>query len=97
VNQDPLGKQASRRAQQGPLEVWSRPLWDGTVAVGLFNRGREAATVTAAWTDLGLAGPQPVRDLWLRKDLGPQTASFAVPVPAHGAVLLKIGRPKPEE
>jgi alpha-galactosidase len=95
VNQDLLGKQGSRRSQLGSLEVWARPLWDGTLAVGLFNRGREKATVTAKWSDLGLQGKQPVRDLWLHKDLGAFEGSFSSPVPRHGTVLVKVGKAKP--
>jgi alpha-galactosidase len=94
VNQDPLAKPAGRRSQQDQVEVWARPLWDGTMAVGLFNRGIERATVTARWSDLGLHGRQPVRDLWQQKNLGSFDGSFAVPVAGHGAVLVKIGRPK---
>ena len=93
VNQDPLGKPAGRRMHDGRLEVWSRPLWDGTLAVGLFNRGQEATKVTARWSDLGVAGSQPVRDLWQQKDLGVFRDSFSASVPQHGAVLVKIGRP----
>ncbi len=42
VDQDSLGVEA-RRISDDPksgAEAWSRPLADGTVAVGLFNRGR---------------------------------------------------------
>jgi alpha-galactosidase len=95
INQDPLGRPAGRRSQQGMREVWARPLWDHTTAVGLFNRGPERATVTAKWSDLGLKGRLPVRDLWQRKDLGSFDGSFAAQVPAHGAKLVKIGRAKP--
>ena len=94
VNQDPLGKQASRKSRKDQLEVWARPLWDGTTAVGLFNRSTTKATVTATWSDLGISGPQPVRDLWVQKDLGTSDGSFSAEVPGHGAVLVKIGRPK---
>jgi alpha-galactosidase len=97
VNQDPLGKPAGRKAKEGMLEVWARPLWDGTMAVGLFNRGRERATVTAKWGDLGLTGRQSVRDLWQQKDLGSFTDSFTAAVPAHGAALVKIGRVRQRE
>ena len=93
VNQDPLGKPAGRRAKDGQTEVWSRPLWDGTVAVGLFNRGLAAAQVTAKWSDIGISGPQPVRDLWQRKDLGQADGSFSASVPSHGAALVKVGKP----
>lgn len=92
VNQDPAGKQAGRRAQEGLLEVWAKPLSDGTVAAGLFNRGIEPARVTAKWSDLGLSGKQPVRDLWQQKSLGVFESAFAATVPAHGAVLVKIGQ-----
>ena len=42
VNQDPLGKQATRVKDDASTgsEIWARPLADGTMAVGLFNRGR---------------------------------------------------------
>jgi alpha-galactosidase len=97
VNQDPLGRQASRKAQAGQTEVWSRPLWDGTLAVALFNRSDQARDVTANWLDLGISGPQPVRDLWLHKDLGVSDESFTASVPSHGAVMLKIGKPEKED
>ena len=92
VNQDPLGKPAGRVAQDGDLEVWSRPLFDGAHAVGLVNGGPFAATVTAKWSDVGLKGRQPVRDLWLHKDVGTYSDSYSVEVPAHGCVLLKVGK-----
>lgn len=94
VDQDPLGRAAGRKSKDGPLEVWARPLHDGTLAVGLFNRGREAAEVTATWASLGLTGAQPIRDLWARRDLGAADGEFRARVPAHGAVLVKIGRPQ---
>ncbi len=92
VDQDPLGKPAERRAKEGMLEVWSRPLWDGTTAVALFNRGPAATQMTARWADLGLHGRQPVRDLWQQKPLGTFQDVFSATVPAHGTVLVKIGR-----
>jgi alpha-galactosidase len=70
VNQDPLGRQAGRRSQEGLLETWAKEMSDGTVAAGLFNRGLEEATVTAKWSDLGITGRLAVRDLWRSRDLG---------------------------
>jgi len=64
------------------------------VAVGLFNRSPETATVTAKFSDLGLSGSQPVRDLWQQKDLGRVQNEFSASVPRHGAVFVKIGQPK---
>ena len=95
VDQDPLGKAAGRIWQRGRLEVWARPLADGTTAVGLFNRGLAPKTVTVRWTELGLSGAQPVRDLWRRADLGWPFDAFSAVVPRHGVVLVKVGRPRP--
>jgi alpha-galactosidase len=97
INQDPLGKQALRVAKEGNTEVWARPLFDGTIAVGLFNRSTEATDVTATWAALGLKGTQPVRDLWQRKDIGNASGAYTVKVQPHGAVLVKIGKPKRTE
>lgn len=93
VNQDPLGKPAGRKVKIDQAEVWARPLWDGTTAVGLFNRGPGASEITAQWSDIGIKGSQPVRDLWQQKNLGEHVNSFSATVPRHGAVLLKIGKP----
>jgi alpha-galactosidase len=91
VNQDELGKGARRAWKEGDLEVWSRPLHDGSIAVGLFNRGYEPADVTARWSDLDLSGSQRVRDLWQQRDLGEHVDSFKATVPGHGSMLLQIG------
>jgi alpha-galactosidase len=91
VNQDVLGRGGSRVWQQDRLEVWARPLADGTTAVALFNRGLQAATVTAQWADIGVTGRQPVRDLWQQRDVGTFADRFSIRVPAHGAVLIKVG------
>ncbi len=94
VNQDPLGRPAGRVAMTGDLEVWSRPLFDGTTAVALVNSSPEEAAVKADWNDIGVTGSQPVRDLWLHKNVGNFDGSYSVNVPAHGVVLLKIGKPR---
>ena len=61
----------------------------------LFNRRLQAVKMSATWKELGLSGRQRVRDLWLQKDLGDVNGEFSASVPAHGAVLVKIGTRKP--
>jgi alpha-galactosidase len=90
VNQDPLGKAAGRKMSDGWVEVWARPLEDGSMAVGLFNRGPEPATVSASFAELGLSGTLAVRDLWRHRDLGRVRDAYSTTVPAHGAVLVRI-------
>ena len=89
-----LGRGGARVWQEHRLEVWVKPLADGTKAVALFNRGLRAADVSARWSDVGVTGRQPVRDLWLHRDLGAFTDRFTTKVPAHGAVLIKVGQAK---
>jgi alpha-galactosidase len=93
VDQDPLGQAAGMKRKDGNREIWTRPLSDGTCAVGLVNVDEQALTITVRWSDLDLFGPQKVRDLWLHRDVGTFADSYAVEVPAHGCVLLKIGSP----
>jgi alpha-galactosidase len=96
VDQDSLGRAASRIWKHQQLEVWARPLADGTMAVGLFNRGLEPHSVTAHWSQLGIRGRQRVRDLWQRRDLGIFNDSFTATVPRHGVVFLKVGTGRAE-
>jgi len=93
VNQDPLGRPAGRISESGDTQIWARPLFDGTQAVGLVNLGSEKADVSVTWSQLGLSGAQPVRDLWQRRDMGRFAGGYTVSVPAHGTVLVKVGQP----
>jgi len=93
VDQDPLGKQATQVIDKDGAVVWMRPLWDGTIAVALFNKTESKLEVSVKWSELGISGSQPARDLWLQKDLGSFDQSFSAQVSSHGAVLLKIGKP----
>jgi alpha-galactosidase len=90
VDQDAKGMQGRRVAQEGPLEVWAKPLADGSVAVGLFNRGESTNPVTVNFKDVGARSNVQLRDLWQHKDLGSVTGSYTGDVPRHGAILLKI-------
>ena len=62
VNQDPLGKMASRVSVREGREVWAKPMEDGSLAVGLFNRGEQATEVSVRWADLAIDGRWRVRD-----------------------------------
>ena len=92
VNQDSLGAAGGPVSQQEGLDVWSKKLADGSLAVGLFNRSDLEGTVTAEWSRLGIAGRYTVRDLWLRKDVGRFSGRYAASVPSHGVVLLRLTR-----
>ena len=90
VDQDPLGKPGYRVSKLGGIEVWVRPLEDGSHAVGLFNRGETETKVTANWSDLGISGKQRVRDLWRQIDIGKSDDKFVSSVPGHGVVMVRM-------
>ena len=92
IDQDPLGQAAGLLPRSGEGEVWTRPLWDGTHAVALVNLGSEPMDVAVTWAQLGVTGPQPVRDLWQHKDVGSFPSGYTVSVAAHGTVLIKVGK-----
>jgi alpha-galactosidase len=85
-------------------QIWVRPLWDGTYAVGLFNLDTNSQRISISPKDLSaglklsqpLQGPIPVRDLWQLKDLDKATDAITTQVPRHGCAILKVGTPKPE-
>jgi len=89
VNQDPLCVMGRTQTQgESGACVVVKPMADGSKALGLFNRGDEAVVVSAAWDALGLEGPQRVRDLWRRRDVGVFEERFAAKVRPHGVVLV---------
>ena len=92
VSQDKLGKQGYRVAQQGDTEVWVKPLAGGAHAIALFNKGGEAAKVTADLAAAGLKGKVRLRDLWKGSDAGTAQGQYSVDVPSHGAVLLRASK-----
>jgi alpha-galactosidase len=90
VDQDPLGSPGYRVSKTEDMEVWMKTMEDGSVAVGLFNRGAKGVKVTALWSDLGIKGKQKIRDLWRQKDLGIYSEKFSAKVARHGVVMVRL-------
>jgi alpha-galactosidase len=90
VDQDPLGQSAAVVTLGEDTFLMVKSLEDGSRAVGLFNRGELATTVTAKWSDLGVSGKQRVRDLWRQRDLEVADSDYRAVVPRHGVVLLRL-------
>jgi alpha-galactosidase len=107
VNQDPLGKQAIKKFDGVRYQVWTKELADGSLAVGVFNIGKNTPVEAFNWDNddrrlritvgadqLGLTGIHRVRDLWRQQDIGTFEKIFVTEVPHHGAVLLKLTKEK---
>ena len=92
VDQDVKGVQGHRVWEEGPLEIWVKPLADGSHAVGLFNRSESATKMTLDLNSVGAPASAKLRDLLDHKDLGTVQNSYSAEVPKHGVVLLKVSK-----
>jgi alpha-galactosidase len=92
VNQDILGECGLVIQKPDSCFIMVKNLADGSKAVGLFNRGKNARKVEAGWAELEISGNCTVRDLWHQKDLGIFKQKFRTLVPAQGVVMVKISK-----
>jgi alpha-galactosidase len=90
VNQDPLGESGLVIHHPDSCFLMVKNLYDGSKAVGMFNRGKSLREVTAEWPELGIEGKQTVRDLWRHKNIRSSSKKFRAKVPPQGVVMVKI-------
>lgn len=91
INQDALGKAAGlKTVLPNKVEVWSKPLEDGSIAVGLLNPTAETQETDFPFNALSLSGAYYVRDLWKKKDLGLFEHQVKTSIPSHGITLWKM-------
>ena len=92
VDQDSLGIQGTIvQASPSELQVWVKPLADGSRAVLLFNRASVSSNITAEWGRVGLGTKKArVRNLWTHTDSASVENRYAAPVPSHGVVMLRV-------
>ena len=90
INQDILGKQAQRVVLDGTIQIWSRPLSDGSYAVGIFNVGKSDVRVNFKkyFGQMGIGSLKSVRDLWRQQDLSTSDVNYFIPT--HGVKYLKV-------
>ncbi|WP_260703175.1 glycoside hydrolase family 27 protein [Edaphobacter flagellatus] len=93
IDQDKLGKQGDRVYAGNQIEIWSRPLADGSVALAFFNVSVDRNTMrgmTLHLKDVGFPKGAHAHDVWANKDLGFIKDTDVFTIPKHGAVLLKL-------
>jgi alpha-galactosidase len=100
IDQDPRFQPVMQVSSDASIEVLMRPLSDGSVAVGLFNRGEDAATgkflrssLPASFNGHALR----IRDLWKHADVSTEGDSFTSTVPRHGVMMLRISARREED
>jgi hypothetical protein len=76
------------------LEIWAGPLFGGSQAVVLLNRGDNGTSeIIVKWSDIGFPVDHSaiVRDLWAHKDLGVFTGNYTSPkIDPHSVMMLNI-------
>lgn len=92
VDQDRLGKEGNRVWQQGPLQVWVKPLEGGARAVGLFNNSYNPHVMTFRLSTIGFPADAQMRDLWKHEAVKGSHGEYTVEIPGHGVVMLKVTR-----
>jgi alpha-galactosidase len=93
VDQDPAGVQGTlvSGSSSGNGEVWIKPLFGGSYAVALLNRGASALSMatTAAALKLPAARSYEVTNLWTNQH-STTTSGFTAMVGAYSTVLLRV-------
>jgi len=94
VDQDKLGVQGHRVWKDGDREIWLKTLADGGVAVLLFNRGQQAATISATANQIGWPAKERVRvrDLWAHRDVRLRRGALTATVEPHGVAMFRLFR-----
>ena len=96
IDQDPLGKQAGRVYSDDEVEVWTRNLSGGAIAIAVLNAGDNRYSTHPFHLDLaklGLHGPLQAKDLWTGKPVT-LTQNMPLEIPSHDVLLVRIEAPK---
>jgi alpha-galactosidase len=97
VDQDALGRQGDRAYVDGEVEVWTRQLSGGAMAIAVFNmlnKGRYAShPFLLDLTKLGLHGTQKGKDLWTGQEVQLKQIQ-PLELAAHDVLMIRIAAPK---
>jgi alpha-galactosidase len=108
IDQDPLGKSARLVSEDNGVQVWLKPLEDGSYAIGMFNTADYQKTpqsyfrwgnepnkhFTLDLEKYGLKGKWSVRDVWRQKTMGEFSGSFTTDIRHHGVVMIRLSKIK---
>jgi alpha-galactosidase len=96
IDQDRLGKQGARIYSDGEVEVWTRHLTGGALAIAVVNAGSDRYSTHPFHLNLaklGLHGPQSGKDLWTGKTVE-LTENQPLELASHDVLLVRIAAPK---
>ena len=93
IDQDRLGKQASRVYSDGEVEVWTRHLTGGALAIAVLNAGDNRYSTHPFHLNLaklGLHGPMQAKNLWTGMTIT-LTQNMPIEILSHDVLLVRIG------
>jgi len=96
IDQDKLGKQGTRAYSDGEVEVWTRHLSGGALAVAVLDAGDARYSTHPFHLDLaklGLHGPQKGKNLWTGEEVT-LTPNMPIEIGSHDVLLVRITAPK---
>ncbi len=105
IDQDSLGVEGFKFAEQDSMETWFKPLKNGDWAVCFLNRSSIPANVNFDWNtrvaddfsnrnlDAGNLHYKIV-DVWSKKDLGSTRKNLKTEVPSHDVLMIRLTREK---
>ena len=96
IDQDRLGHEGTRAYSEGEVDVWTRHLAGGAMAIAVVNAGADRYSTHPfhlSLTKLGLHGPQKGKDLWTGKEIT-LTDNMPIEIASHEILLVRIPAPK---
>ena len=104
VDQDALGVEAFEHAGKDGVEVWFKPLSNGSWAMCVLNRNNVAKPVSIDWKDEKVTdslssrdahfdtATYSIRNLWLKADAGDTGKMLNAEVPGHDVLMLRLDK-----
>ena len=96
IDQDQLGKQGVRVYSDGEVDVWTRHLSGGALAIAVVNAGSDRYSTHPFHLNLrklGLADTQTGKDLWTGKTMELKD-NMPIELASHDMLLVRIDAPK---
>ena len=96
IDQDRLGKQGARIYSDGEVDVWTRHLSGGRMAIAVVNAGSDRYSTHPFHLNLrklGLAGTQTGKDLWTGKTMELKD-NMPLELASHDILLVRLDAPK---
>ena len=92
LNQDRLGKQAAFVYEREGIQVWSKPLSDGTTAIAIINLSAKEKTTTVKLDKISSGTFTTSKNLWSKQIASLKDNSITATIPTHGILQFKLAK-----